>query len=264
MTRRALCVGINDYPGTGSDLRGCVNDARDWRSLLDSREYETRLLLDADATRQNMRDAITQVVAATAPGDIGVITFSGHGSWKVDEDADEADLRDELLCPYDINEGNYLSDDELYEIFGDRERGARIVLISDSCHSGTVARVAPPSEEDDSPDRVRFLAPETFLDASPLQHARALRAPRLFSRPRASALLLAGCQDTEYSYDASFGGRPNGAFTYVAIRALDKAGPGAAYSDWFDAIRQRLPSASHPQTPNLQGTTYQRRWTALQ
>ena len=28
MTKRALCIGINDYPGTGSDLTGCVNDAR--------------------------------------------------------------------------------------------------------------------------------------------------------------------------------------------------------------------------------------------
>lgn len=25
--KKALLVGINNYPGTGSDLRGCVNDA---------------------------------------------------------------------------------------------------------------------------------------------------------------------------------------------------------------------------------------------
>ena len=33
--RTALCIGINDYPGTGSDLAGCVNDAQDWGSSLD-------------------------------------------------------------------------------------------------------------------------------------------------------------------------------------------------------------------------------------
>lgn len=26
--KRALCVGINDYPYDGNDLNGCVNDAK--------------------------------------------------------------------------------------------------------------------------------------------------------------------------------------------------------------------------------------------
>ena len=28
MALKALCIGINDYPGTQSDLHGCVNDAQ--------------------------------------------------------------------------------------------------------------------------------------------------------------------------------------------------------------------------------------------
>ena len=32
----ALCIGINDYPGTDSDLSGCVNDANDWAANLDA------------------------------------------------------------------------------------------------------------------------------------------------------------------------------------------------------------------------------------
>ncbi|MDH5616880.1 MAG: caspase family protein, partial [Acidimicrobiia bacterium] len=34
MKKKALCVGINDYPIAGSDLRGCVNDATGWAALL--------------------------------------------------------------------------------------------------------------------------------------------------------------------------------------------------------------------------------------
>ncbi len=34
MAKNALCIGINDYPGTGSDLAGCVNDANDWAAAL--------------------------------------------------------------------------------------------------------------------------------------------------------------------------------------------------------------------------------------
>jgi len=30
MAKKALCIGINDYPGTQNDLSGCVNDANDW------------------------------------------------------------------------------------------------------------------------------------------------------------------------------------------------------------------------------------------
>ena len=34
MAKRAFCIGINDYPYDGSDLKGCVNDANDWANLL--------------------------------------------------------------------------------------------------------------------------------------------------------------------------------------------------------------------------------------
>ena len=34
MSKKALCVGINDYPYDGSGLNGCVNDAKAWADLL--------------------------------------------------------------------------------------------------------------------------------------------------------------------------------------------------------------------------------------
>ena len=30
MSKKALCIGINNYPGTHMDLQGGVNDANDW------------------------------------------------------------------------------------------------------------------------------------------------------------------------------------------------------------------------------------------
>jgi hypothetical protein len=260
---KALCVGINDYPGTENDLAGCVNDAKDWHAALTARGFDAELMLDGDASKKSMVDAISELVAATPAGGLGVLTYSGHGTWMPDEDGDEPDHRDEALCPYDITDGNVLSDDELFDIFSERERGARIVFISDSCHSGTVARLAPVSSDVDNNGRVRFLAPEVFL--SPEGRARAVRVQtaRPAGRPRHPVLLMAGCRDTEYSYDASFGGRPNGAFTYYAIKALDGLKEKADYLDWFKAIRKNLPSAAHPQTPNLFGSSRQKHWDAL-
>ncbi|MCG6536451.1 MAG: hypothetical protein L7F78_17525, partial [Syntrophales bacterium LBB04] len=51
------------------------------------------------------------------------------------------------------------------------------------------------------------------------------------------------------SYDAYFEGRPNGAFSFVALRALESLPPNATYSDWFKKIRGMLPSRQYPQTP---------------
>lgn len=79
MAKRALTVGINDYPRSDMDLAGCVNDAKDWRALLESRGYSVTTLLDAEATRAGMVDALGALVSSGAPGDSLVFTFSGPG-----------------------------------------------------------------------------------------------------------------------------------------------------------------------------------------
>ena len=56
---------------------------------------------------------------------------------------------------------------------------------------------------------------------------------------------------------------PNGAFTFVALRALKSLPAAATYSDWYKAIRKLLPSQQYPQTPNLYGSTSMKRWKVL-
>jgi metacaspase-1 len=108
----ALCIGINDYPGTGSDLHGCVNDANDWAAELSKRDFDVRIMLDAEATGDAMRAGIRERLDAAATGDTVVITYSGHGTWVPDRDGDEPDRRDEALCPYDIGTNGPQLDDE--------------------------------------------------------------------------------------------------------------------------------------------------------
>src|SRR5687768_17976879 len=71
--RRALCVGINDYPYDGSDLNGCVNDARAWGELLVS-QYgfagsDVRVMTDAEATKKNVMAALKDLLAGAREGD---------------------------------------------------------------------------------------------------------------------------------------------------------------------------------------------------
>lgn len=264
MTKRALCIGINNYPGTANDLNGCVNDANDWAEELQGKGFSVDLLIDKVAVKKAIVSSIEKLISASKSGDTTLITYSGHGTWTPDQNGDEKDFRDEAICPHDSDTGALITDDELHELFIARERGVRLIMISDSCHSGTLARFAP-SIGSDIPEKVRFLSPEIPLRHDPLalQLARSTdRTARVRGLSRSSALLFAGCQDTEFSWDAAFNGRPNGAFTRVALDVLRQAKP-ATYRDWFRAVRAKLPSVDYPQTPNLSGTSAQKNWPAL-
>jgi uncharacterized caspase-like protein len=270
MAKRALCIGINDYPGTGSDLAGCVNDAHDWATVLEDRGFTVKMMLNRQATVKAMREAIESLVADARKGDSIVLQYSGHGSFVPDLHGDEEDGTDECLCPYDVRRNGPIIDDELYEISSRSAKGVKLVMISDSCHSGTVTRFAPITTPPttmgkDAPQRtVRFLPPTVYLPKNEVAKLGLRRAIRQSSPPgRPGALLMAGCQEAEYSFDAYFQGRPNGAFTFVAIRALSKLHPDATYSDWFKEIRKTLPSRQYPQSPNLYGPSGMKKWKVL-
>ena len=260
MSKSALCIGINDYPGTDSDLSGCVNDAADWSALLGEKGFAVRQLLDERASKAAMVAAMGELIADARSGDTVVITYSGHGTWQPDTSGDEPDGRDEALCPHDIADGNPLLDDEVSALFGQRAAGVRIVLISDSCHSGSVIR-GDDADVDDSLPRARFLPPSAWLASNMLAGMTA--RPRClfggFTRVGGD-LLMAGCQDTEFSWDTRFGGRPNGAFTYYAIKSYRTLLPGASYQQWFRAIGHYLPSTRLPQTPQILGSRSSRQF----
>jgi len=259
MAKYALSIGINNYPGTSNDLSGCVNDARDWADELDRRTYRTELLLDQQATKAAIVARMRALIEGAASGDTVVFTYSGHGTWEPDDDGDEPDFRDEALCPHDLHRG-VLLDDELYDIFSRCAAGVQLVFISDSCHSGTVARLAPARTE----RKVRFMPLASFEhDEGKIARARRVERAPARGKSRATALLMSGCKDTEYSYDAVFDGRANGAFTRAALDTLKALGSDATYAAWHRAIRAHLPSMDYPQTPLLTATRTQKSWQAL-
>ena len=141
-----------------------------------------------------------------------MFTFSGHGSWLPDDDRDEPDARDEMMCPHDVMKEQYLLDDELYEIFCTKHAGARLYVIADCCHSGSVVRYASaPAEPDGAPLKATISSPvrrlrAAIVSSSGRSTARSTRpAPTKLRYP---AVLFSGCQDTEFSYDTSFNRPP--------------------------------------------------------
>jgi metacaspase-1 len=258
--RFALCIGINNYPGTQNDLSGCVNDANDWAEELRTRAFEVKTLIDSQATKANIMHEIQGMLEKAGHGDQAVVTYSGHGTWEVDLDGDEPDQRDEALCPWDMAAGPLL-DDDLFDLFAGRARGTRLVFLSDSCHSGTVAKFHLDNEQG---RKVKFMNPAYYAkNERTLSHLRAVEKSRARGLSRTGALLIAGCADLEYSYDASFNKRPNGAFTRVALDTLRAKKP-KTYRDWHQQIRGLLPSSAYPQTPNLVATSSQKKWAVFE
>ena len=257
-TRRALCVGINDYPYAGNDLNGCVNDAKAWAKILSENfnfsSGDIKILLDSQATKKNTLDALKNLLTGAKAGDHLVYTNSSHGSYIADTSGDEPTY-DEIICPYDID-ANQIVDDDLRELFKNLPKDARLTVILDNCHSGTATRAAVsdilPGMRTPDDRRVRFLSPA--LRGLPiLENPWTAKPKRQIKYPESkmNEILFSGCTDKEYSYDAYFNGIYHGAMTYYALQAIRSANYQLTYAQLSQRIGNLI--EDYPQHPQLEG-----------
>ena len=260
MTKKALAIGINDYPYDGSDLNGCVNDAKAWADLLISHygfpSSSVKLLLDAQATKANIMAALKNILAGVKSGDVLVFTNSSHGTYVEDKSGDE-EMYDEALCPYDCAD-NLIIDDELRELFANLAKGVSLTVISDSCFSGTVTRAAVseviPGLKTPDDRRVRFLNP-AMMGRKVLENPWKAKPKGKTKYPESKMkdVLLSGCTDKEYSYDARIGGAYHGAMTYYALQAIQEANYQMTFQQLHTRLLNLLDDGGYPQHPQLEG-----------
>jgi hypothetical protein len=260
MAKKALCVGINDYPYDGNDLNGCVNDAKAWADLLVDHygfaRADVRLMLDAEATKADIMAYLKGLVTGAKSGDVLVFTNSSHGTYLEDKSGDE-EMYDEAMCPYDCAE-NLIVDDELRELFATLAKGVSMTVISDSCFSGTVTRAAiselVPGLKTPDDRRVRFLNP-ALMGRKLLENPWKAKPKGKTKYPEAKMkdILLSGCTDKEYSYDARIGGVYHGAMTYFALKAIQEANYQITFQQLHTRLLHLLDEAEYPQHPQLEG-----------
>jgi uncharacterized caspase-like protein len=94
-------------------------------------------------TRENIIAQLRELISlANSNSDKTVLLFlsySGHGSYVRDTNGDEADGRDEVLCPVDCDTKGYITDDTLKSYFVYKlPKNVKLVALIDACHSGTV------------------------------------------------------------------------------------------------------------------------------
>src|SRR5688572_26943028 len=140
----SLHIGLNKadaahYPGM-PELRAAVNDAVFWEKFASTEGYATQSLHDEAATAEVVKDKLAGYAAQMLPGDILLLTYAGHGGEIRNEKPKGFDdeRNDQTWCLYN----RQLLDDELYESFENFKDGTRILVVSDSCHSGTITKVA--------------------------------------------------------------------------------------------------------------------------
>jgi metacaspase-1 len=269
MAKRALLIGINKYQIPGADLRGCVNDVRSVAATLTEfygfKKADVTILTDAGATKKAMQTGIKDLVKGGRKGDVLVLHYSGHGSNLPDDDGDEADNRDEILCPTDLDWKDPLRDDWLRKTFDGLRSGVNLTVIMDCCHSGTNTRaILPP----DAPVKERYLpSPQDLLaveSGRSLQgkvkgtlrrSGRGKREKRDIVKADLPELLITGCRDTQTSADAYIDGSYTGALTYALVDAMRQTAGKLTYRELHDRATRTLNKKGFDQVPQFEGRT---------
>jgi pimeloyl-ACP methyl ester carboxylesterase len=163
--RRALLIGINDYPDPRNRLEGCVNDVFLISSVLQEAGFapeEIRVVLNERATTDNLLERLHWLLDDVPSGAQRVLFYSGHGSQIPAYDfAGEVDHLDECLVPYDFDwtPAHAIRDKQFVEFYSQLPYDSHFVAIFDCCHAGGLTRDGGPRVRGiDPPDDIRHRA----------------------------------------------------------------------------------------------------------
>jgi len=143
--RWAVIIGISDYADSWGDLpEEFAQHAMDLYALLQDKDNRWNadnmlLLLDDEATKQNIINALDWLKENADEDDIVLFSYSGHGDRVPDKfPFDELDLNDECLYPYESDLASVIIDDVLGSKFDEiSNKGVKgMFLIFNSCLSG--------------------------------------------------------------------------------------------------------------------------------
>jgi len=276
MARKAFLVGINDYAPAGAggpDLRGCVNDVRDFANTMGAlgivpiHPATMRIVTNRNATKGNIVAGIKWLLSGAKKGDVLVFYYSGHGTYVVDVSGDELDRRDEAICPHDFAAAGPIKDDDIRTLLSGLPAGVNLDVFFDSCFSGTATRVLPTGDAAAATDgiTVRFIEPpldqSIYADAAPSLPVKGIlkedgKGERdLVLVPGLNHVLWSGCRDNETSGEGDVGGGViRGFFTYAYCKCLRGAGVGVTRAKLDSQVSLYLSKMGAGQHPQTEGT----------
>jgi len=192
---------------------GCELDVDNVARILKPEGFKSpQLLKTANATKANVLGALSAAAKTLRSSDMLVFYYSGHGGQQPDVNGDEQDGQDETLCAYD---GEIL-DDQLNEIWPRFRRGVRIVMMSDSCNSGTNYRL------------IRNVSASKATPIEPVDESVEMQAQLIH---------IGACRDGE----SAPGYQQGGAFTRALCDVWNDGAFSGNYAQLVEAIRRKIP-----------------------
>ncbi|KAK5135156.1 hypothetical protein LTR08_005542 [Meristemomyces frigidus] len=280
--RKALLIGIN-YFGSKSELRGCINDAKNMSTYLNGYfgyKREDMVILTDDQqnplshpTKANILRAMHWLVKDAQPNDSLFFHYSGHGGQTKDLDGDEEDGYDEVIYPVDFRQAGQIVDDEMHRIMVQSlQPGVRLTAIFDSCHSGsaldlpyiysTQGTLKEPNLAKEAGQGLLSIVSSYargdlgsvassalgFFKKATSGNDAYERNLRTKTSP-ADVVMWSGSKDSQTSQDANIAGQATGAMSWAFIAALKK-NPQQSYVQLLNSIREEL-EAKYTQKPQL-------------
>lgn len=210
----ALVIGIDYVKTPEIRLNGCCADAYNTKEMLLNRfgflnENITILTDDnTDITKEsntvNIDSSFKLLVDKSKDAKFIVVFYSGHGTQTPDEIGKdfEIDGKDECWVPSDYKSKGFYTDDKLKSLFLDKlDSNVNILVISDSCHSGSMADLS--WTYNSSTKKVKNT--KTKVDNV---------KPNIWQ--------ISGCMDSQYSEELAINGRVCGALTHCINKFLVK------------------------------------------
>lgn len=253
---QALLVGVGKHAHAAFNLPGIDKDIymiRDAAEYLGFAARNIRTLQDEDATLAAFRRELQRIGKAEyGDGDRVLIYFSGHGAQVPDDGGDEADGKDEVLVLHDTRPGSsglssFLRDDEFGALLAG-VKAANVLVLVDSCHSGTTTKSFP--------GIAAFGVPKFIRNSASPYVGGDVQARSLVPEPRPTHVLLSAAADNELAQATGQGS----AFTLgvsEAVKAAKEAGSltprqlQQAVAKHVDDLLTRLGRPAH--NPQLSG-----------
>lgn len=232
----AVVVGISEYQDEGiRDLSYAHKDAKAFVNFLKSRaggelgRRELKSLINEEATLARIQSALEWLVKKAGDGDQAIFYFAGHGDVETRNDEEKG-----YLLAYDTPFNNYrlnaigldyLNEHIIREL---SKKNAKVVIITDACHSGALAGQGA--------------------------GGRQATAAELMKR-YASEVRIMSCQPYELAQEKRALGGGRGVFSYYLIQGLKgRANQGAKdvvdlyeLEDFLqDKVRKETDKAQHP------------------
>ncbi len=264
--KRALLVGIINYPNPDDRLKGCINDVNHMKQLLISyggyAPEACEILADASATRDNIVQRLKALVFGLRSGDRISFFYSGHGAQLPEQDpnGNVVGLHD-VLCPYDFDwtAPHAIRDVDFTEIFGSIPDGAKLSWLSDSCFAGGYTKLFAHLVGGATHTAIKTIPPPPKIHDEILSFLLTQSAKATHFKAVAQTLrnveLLSACTANELSEDAQWpDGAWDGVFThYLVDQYLNQNGALKPSSQLIADLSAAIDRTQFTQTPQLHG-----------